>query len=106
MPSTGNRAYENVEETAMSDPARVIHSDPDSILAETQVFEGTCVPVRRLFEYLAADKSLDQFLADYPFISREQVSAALDQVAYGVKYEPPPHRPFFRWLFGAFVSPL
>ena len=75
-------------------------------LVGDSVFAGTIVPVQKLFEYLAAGKTVDKFLTDFPFISREQVVAALDQVAYGVKYEPEPRRPFFRWLFGAFVSPF
>lgn len=90
----------------MSHNARVSQTDPDGLLGEAQVFEGTAVRVQRLFEYLAGGKSIDKFLTDFPFISREQVLAALDQVAYGVKYEPEPCRPVFRWLIGAFVSPL
>src|ERR1700722_11178113 len=75
-------------------------------LVGDSVFAGTIVPVQSLFEYLAAGKTIEKFLSDFPFISREQVSAALDQVAYGVKYEPEPPRPVFRWFFGAFLSPI
>ena len=65
----------------MTDDPKMFSNDPGHLLGETQVFEGTYVPVQRLFEYLAAGKSIDKFLTDFPFISREQVSAALDQVA-------------------------
>jgi uncharacterized protein (DUF433 family) len=42
------------------------------------VFVGTRVPLKNLFDSLEADDSLDQFLADYPSVSREQALAALE----------------------------
>lgn len=60
----------------MTAPASVIHSDPD-ILGGTPVFAGTRVPVRTLLDYLAAGEALDEFLEDFPSVSREQVVAAL-----------------------------
>ena len=54
----------------------VIHSDPD-ILGGTPVFVGTRVPVRTLLDYLEAGDSLDEFLDDFPTVSREQAVAAL-----------------------------
>jgi len=47
---------------------RVI-SDPD-ILGGTPVFIGTRVPVRIIFEHLAAGDSLEVFLQDFPSVSR------------------------------------
>ncbi len=47
---------------------RVI-SDPD-ILGGTPVFIGTRVPVRIIFEHLAAGDSLEAFLEDFPSVSR------------------------------------
>jgi uncharacterized protein (DUF433 family) len=55
----------------------VIHSDPE-ILGETTVFVGTRVPVKNLLDYLAAGDSLDQFLNDFPSVSREQAVAVLE----------------------------
>jgi uncharacterized protein (DUF433 family) len=57
-------------------PSSVIHSDPD-ILGGTPVFVGTRVPVRTLLDYLEAGDSLDDFLEDFPSVSREQAVAAL-----------------------------
>jgi len=81
-------------------------TDEPNKLEETPFFAGTIVPVKILFEYLAAGKSLETFLIDFPFIGREKVLAALDQIAYGGPNEPEPHRPVFRWLLGALVSPF
>ena len=55
----------------------VIHSDPD-ILGGTPVFVGTRVPVRTLLDYLEAGDPLDEFLEDFPSVTREQAIAALE----------------------------
>lgn len=47
----------------------VIHRDPD-IQGGVPVFVGTRVPLKNLFDCLEAGESLDQFLADYPSVSR------------------------------------
>jgi uncharacterized protein (DUF433 family) len=54
----------------------VIHSDPD-ILSGTPVFVGTRVPVRNLLDYLEAGDTLDEFLDDFPSVSRSQAVAAI-----------------------------
>lgn len=46
-----------------------IVSDPE-ILGGTPVFVGTRVPVRILFEHLAAGDTLEIFLDDFPSVSR------------------------------------
>jgi uncharacterized protein (DUF433 family) len=55
----------------------VVHSDPE-ILGGTPVFVGTRVPVKNLFDYLEAGDPLDEFLSDFPSVSREQAVAALE----------------------------
>lgn len=55
----------------------VIHRDPD-IQGGVPVFVGTRVPLKNLFDSLEAGDSLDQFLEDYPSVSREQALAALE----------------------------
>lgn len=59
------------------DPRSVIHSDPE-ILSGTPVFLGTRVPVRILFEYLAAGDSLEAFLDAFPSVGKDQAVAALE----------------------------
>ena len=54
----------------------LLHSDPD-ILGGTPVFVGTRVPVHTLLDYLEAGDSLNDFLEDFPSVSREQAVAAL-----------------------------
>ena len=55
----------------------VVHSDP-GILGGTPVFVGTRVPVKSLYDYLEAGDSLDEFLNDFPSVSRDQAVAALE----------------------------
>ena len=56
----------------------VVHSDPD-ILGGTPVFVGTRVPVRALIDYIVGGHSLEEFLDDFPSVSREIALAALEQ---------------------------
>jgi uncharacterized protein (DUF433 family) len=54
----------------------VVCSDPD-ILGGEPVFFGTRVPVQTLLDYLEAGDSLNEFLDDFPSVSRELALAAL-----------------------------
>ena len=56
----------------------VVHSDPE-ILGGTPVFVGTSVPFQTLLDYLEAGDTLDEFLDDFPTVTREQAIAALEQ---------------------------
>ncbi len=60
----------------------VVHSDPE-ILGGTPVFVGTRVPLRNLIDYLEGGYSLDEFLDQFPTVSRAQALAALE-AAYDV----------------------
>ena len=42
------------------------------------MFVGTRVPVKNLFDCLEGGYSLEQFLDDFPSVSREQAVAALE----------------------------
>ena len=55
-----------------------IHSDPD-IMSGTPVFIGTRVPLQTLLDYLDAGDPLDEFLEDFPTVSRELAINALEQ---------------------------
>ena len=61
----------------MLDVSRVAHSDA-KILSGTPVFTGTRVPVRILFEFLAAGDRLDEFLDAYPSVSRAQAVSLIE----------------------------
>ncbi len=56
----------------------LIERNPD-ILGGTPVFAGTRVPVRALMEHLEAGDRLDDFLEDFPTVSREQALEALER---------------------------
>ena len=51
--------------------------DPD-ILGGTPVFSGTRVPVKNLFDYLEAGKSIDEFLEDFETVTKQQVIQLLE----------------------------
>ncbi len=42
------------------------------------VFAGTRVPVETLFDYLEAGDTLDEFLRQFPTVTREQAVAVLE----------------------------
>jgi uncharacterized protein (DUF433 family) len=61
----------------MGVPDPLITTSP-ARLGGTPVFSGTRVPVRTLVDYLEAGDSLDDFLADFPSVSREHAIAVLE----------------------------
>jgi uncharacterized protein (DUF433 family) len=56
----------------------VVRSDPD-IMGGTPVFVGTRVPVQALIDYIEGGHSLEEFLKDFPTVSRELALGALEQ---------------------------
>lgn len=61
----------------MTASAPRIVSDPDR-LGGVSIFAGTRVPVQTLFDYLEAGDPLDEFLDDFPSVSREAAVAVLE----------------------------
>jgi uncharacterized protein (DUF433 family) len=57
--------------------APVIVSRPD-ILGGTPCFRGTRVPFENLIDYLEGGHSLDEFLRQFPTVTRELAIRALD----------------------------
>jgi uncharacterized protein (DUF433 family) len=55
-----------------------IVKDPD-ILGGEPVFRGTRVPFKILIEYLEGGDTLDQFLEQYPSVSRELAIEAIEE---------------------------
>lgn len=49
------------------------------ILGGEPVFRGTRVPFKVLIEYLEGGDTLDQFLEEYPSVSRELAIAAIEE---------------------------
>ena len=56
----------------------VISCSPD-VMGGAPVFSGTRVPVQTLLDYLEAGDSIDEFLAGFPSVTRDQVIDFLEQ---------------------------
>jgi len=51
------------------------------ILGGTPVFLNTLVPIKRMFDYLLAGKTMDDFLQDFPSIPRDTAIGVLENEA-------------------------
>ena len=58
----------------------VVVIDPE-IMSGEPCFAGTRVPVRALLDYLEGGDTLDEFLAQYPTVSRTLAVAFLEQAS-------------------------
>ena len=54
-----------------------ISRDPE-IMSGALCFTGTRVPVQNLFDYLEGSSSLEEFLVDFPSVSRTAAIAVLE----------------------------
>jgi uncharacterized protein (DUF433 family) len=54
-----------------------ISRDPE-VMSGALCFKGTRVPVQNLFDYLEGSSSLEDFLEDFPSVSREVTVAVLE----------------------------
>jgi len=55
----------------------LIVKDPE-ILGGTPVFRGTRVPFQALLDYLEGGQTLDEFLDDFPTVTKDEAVAALE----------------------------
>ena len=67
----------DVSATNLSD---VFRTDPE-MMGGTPVFSGTRVPVQNLIDYLEGGETIDEFLAGFPTVKREQVIAFIEAAA-------------------------
>jgi uncharacterized protein (DUF433 family) len=58
-------------------PRDLIECDPEK-LNGTPVFYGTRVPIQNLFDCLEAGDGLDEFLDQFPTVTREQALGVLE----------------------------
>ncbi len=56
----------------------LIETSPD-VLGGTPVFAGTRVPIKNLTDYISAGDTLDEFLDDFPSVSRAQAVAFVER---------------------------
>lgn len=50
----------------------------DDIMGGTPVFKSTRVPIKNLIDYLESGDDLDEFLDDFPSVSRDQAIQVLE----------------------------
>ena len=55
----------------------VIVRDPE-VMGGTPCFRGTRVPFKNLLDYLEGGETLDEFLEDFPGVTREMAIASLE----------------------------
>ena len=68
-------------QTAPTRRPSVIHSHPE-VMHGSPVFVGTRVPIQNLTDYLAEGYGLDEFLDDFPTVTKEQAVAAIDEARF------------------------
>ncbi|MFY9688808.1 MAG: DUF433 domain-containing protein [Candidatus Acidiferrales bacterium] len=61
----------------MLDASKIFTKDP-GLLTGTPVFRGTRVPFQALFDYIEGGQTLDEFLDDFPTVTREAAISALE----------------------------
>src|ERR1017187_6892284 len=70
-------ALNSVIEAGMNNSSEVIVKDPE-ILGGLPVFRGTRVPFKNLLDYLEGGHTLDEFLEQFPSVTRGAAIAALE----------------------------
>jgi uncharacterized protein (DUF433 family) len=61
----------------------VVKIDPE-IMSGAPCFAGTRVPIQNLIDYLEGGESIDEFLEDFPTVSRQQVISFLEEAKQSV----------------------
>ncbi len=61
----------------------VVKVDPE-IMSGAPCFVGTRVPIQNLIDYLEGGDSIDEFLEDFPTVTREQVISFLEEAKESV----------------------
>jgi len=65
---------------SVMDAKKIVHSDPE-VLGGMPVFVGTRVPVQALLDYLEGGDTIEEFLDNFPGVSREQAIAFLEEAS-------------------------
>lgn len=81
---SAEQALAAIEEKVSEDITKVVHSDRGR-MSGTPVFKGTRLPVKSLFDHMAAGYSLDAWLSQFPTASEEQAITTLDIARYALE---------------------
>jgi uncharacterized protein (DUF433 family) len=65
---------------------QLITISPD-VQSGTPVFFNTRVPVKNLFDYLSEGKTTDEFMDDFPSVSKQQIQKVLELVCNMVTFQ-------------------
>ncbi|OQX79178.1 MAG: hypothetical protein B6D64_05295 [Bacteroidetes bacterium 4484_276] len=63
-----------------------INIDPE-IMGGTAVFTGTRVPIQALFDYIETNETLEEFLENFPSVSRNKAIAVLKKATTSITSE-------------------
>jgi uncharacterized protein (DUF433 family) len=66
----------------------IVTRDPE-IMSGALCFAGTRVPVKNLFDYLGGSSSLEEFLEDFPSVSRDRAVAVLEAACQSLAADAP-----------------
>jgi uncharacterized protein (DUF433 family) len=66
----------------------LVNRDPE-IMSGALCFTGTRVPVKNLFDYLEGSSSLEDFLEDFPAVSRGRAVAVLEAARESLAADAP-----------------
>ena len=61
----------------------IVKVDPE-IMSGTPCFAGTRVPIQHLMDYLEGGDSIDEFLKDFPTVTRVQIVSFLEEAKESV----------------------
>jgi uncharacterized protein (DUF433 family) len=67
--------------------------DPE-IMSGTPVFAGTRVPIQTIFDYIEGGNSLEEFLEDFPSVSRQAAIEVLEMARITLTSEKVLHENF------------
>jgi uncharacterized protein (DUF433 family) len=70
-----------------------INIDPET-MGGTPVFTGTRVPIQTLFDYIEGGDTLNEFLEDYPSVSKEAAIQVLEMAKKSLTTEKMLHENF------------
>ncbi len=66
----------------------LVSRDPE-IMSGALCFAGTRVPVKTLFDYLEGTSTLEEFLEDFPSVSRDSAVAVLEAARRSLAADAP-----------------
>ena len=70
-----------------------VNIDPET-MGGTPVFSGTRVPIQTLFDYIEGGEKLEDFLDDYPTVTKEKAIEVLEMAKKSVTTEKVLHESF------------